>query len=87
MGILIRELTEDQIKALDLVKDKYQEKTNSKAVMAFLNNFEDRENEHKRMQAEYREMKRRNNKLEETFKQIKWNLDVLGDDEDDSEFY
>lgn len=87
MGILIRELTEEQSKGLEMVKESFQEKTNSKAVLAFLENFQSKEDEYKRMKAEYWEMKRRNHKLEETFKQIKWQVELLGDDEDDSEYY
>lgn len=88
MAILIRETTEEQDKALEFLKEKYREKTNSKVVLKLLDNIikEDRqlkEAVQRAINAE-RELKC----YKETIAQIKWNIESgLPSEEDDSEFY
>lgn len=87
MAILIRKLTENQQEELDKAKTLFNEKTDSKTVLRMIEGFaEMMETAEKRLK-ENVELRRQLKKHKETYKQIKWNLDVLGDDKDDSEFY
>ena len=87
MAILIRKLTENQEEELEKAKTLFNEKTDSKTVIRMIEGFaEMMETAEKRLK-ENVELRRQLKQHKETHKQIKWNLDVLGDDEDDSEFY
>ncbi|ADF53004.1 MAG: hypothetical protein CMP13_09740 [Zunongwangia sp.] len=87
MAILIRKLTENQEEELEKAKTLFNEKTDSKTVIRMIEGFaEMMETAEKRLK-ENVELRRQLKQHKETYKQIKWNLDVLGDDEDDSEFY
>ena len=85
MAILIRKLTENQEEELEKAKTLFNEKTDSKTVIRMIEGFaEMMETAEKRLK-ENVELRRQLKQHKETYKQIKWNLDVLGDDE--SEFY
>ena len=87
MAILTRKLTENQEEELEKAKTLFNEKTDSKTVIRMIEGFaEMMETAEKRLK-ENVELRRQLKQHKETYKQIKWNLDVLGDDEDDSEFY
>lgn len=87
MAILIRKLTERQQEELDKAKQLFDEKTDSKTVLKMIESFAEMVEKEKVMRLQNAELSRKLNKYKETYNQIKWNLDVLGDDEDDSEYY
>ena len=85
MAILIRKLTESQKEELDKAKKLFDEKTDSKTVLKMIESFAEMMEKAENRLKENVELRRQLKAHKETFNQIKWNLDVLGDDE--SKFY
>ncbi|MDR5590263.1 hypothetical protein [Christiangramia sp. SM2212] len=88
MNIIIRDLSDDQKEALEKAKSSLNEKTNSKAVLKMLENYENDQLALKKAIQRFVNAERELRMYKETIKQIQWNIQSgLPEKEDDSEFY
>lgn len=80
-NIIIRDLSEEQQLKLDSLKVKLGEATNSKTVLAMLDQFEDLEKQVKEATARYHSIKQEKRRLQSFYNSISSEVDQFKDEE------